>query len=184
MPEPRWLSSRINTACYDASMDEDREIARRVEAVAGALLARGKTLVTAESCTGGWVAKACTELPGSSRWFAGGVVTYSDELKQVLLGVAPETLASFGAVSESVVREMASGALARLGGDLSLAVSGIAGPDGGTADKPVGLVWFAWASRRGRTGAVVRAATETFPGSRADVRRAAVLRALAGLPQR
>jgi nicotinamide-nucleotide amidase len=165
-------------------MGEDREIAGRVEAVAGALMAKGRTLVTAESCTGGWVAKACTDLPGSSRWFAGGVVTYSNELKQALLGVAPETLARFGAVSEPVVREMAAGALARLGGDLSLAVSGVAGPDGGTPDKPVGLVWFAWARRRGRTGAVVLTASETFPGDRADVRRAAVLRALAGLPRR
>jgi nicotinamide-nucleotide amidase len=165
-------------------MNPDTAIADAVELAAGVLLARGLRLVTAESCTGGWLAKACTDLPGSSRWFLGGAVVYSNELKEALLGVSPATLARDGAVSEAVVREMAVGALARLGGELAIAVSGVAGPDGGTDAKPVGLVWFGWARRRGRSGAVVRAACETFPGNRADVRRAAVLRALAGLPRR
>ncbi len=103
--------------------------------LAESLLARGRRLVTAESCTGGWIAKACTDLPGSSRWFLGGAVTYSDELKVALLGVRRETLAAQGAVSEAVVREMAQGALERLGGEEAVAVSGVAGPDGGTADR-------------------------------------------------
>jgi nicotinamide-nucleotide amidase len=148
--------------------------------LAARLLARSRRLVTAESCTGGWIAKACTDFPGSSGWFLGGVVSYSDELKTALLGVRPETLASHGAVSEPVVREMAAGALARLGGDEAVAVSGIAGPEGGTPEKPVGTVWFAWARRTGQ-GVEVRAAGERFPGDRDAVRRAAVRRALAGL---
>ena len=108
--------------------------------VAGRLRATGRELVTAESCTGGWIAKACTDLPGSSRWFRGGAVVYGNELKTSLLGVRPDTLSRHGAVSEAVVREMAVGALERLGGDVAVAVSGIAGPDGGMPDKPVGTV--------------------------------------------
>ena len=156
------------------------EAARIIAEMAERLLAGSWRLVTAESCTGGWIAKACTDLPGSSRWFLGGVVTYSDALKTALLGVRPATLAAHGAVSEPVVREMAAGALERLGGELAVAVSGIAGPDGGTPDKPVGTVWFAWA-RRATAGAEIRAACERFAGDRDAVRRAAVLRALAGV---
>jgi nicotinamide-nucleotide amidase len=144
------------------------------------LLAGGRRLVTAESCTGGWIAKSCTDLPGSSRWFLGGAVTYSDELKVSQLGVRRETIAASGAVSEAVVREMARGALERLGGEEAVAVSGVAGPDGGTAEKPVGTVWFGWA-RRDAGGIEVRAAVEHFPGDREAVRQAAVRRAIAGL---
>ncbi len=144
------------------------------------LLAGGRRLVTAESCTGGWIAKACTDLPGSSRWFLGGAVTYSDELKMKLLGVRRETLALHGAVSEAVVREMAAGALERLGGEEAVAVSGVAGPDGGSAEKPVGTVWFGWA-RRGADGVELRTEIQHFPGPRDAVRRAAVERAVAGL---
>jgi nicotinamide-nucleotide amidase len=162
----------------DAVLDTDLEaLARRV---AGALLASGLQLVTAESCTGGWVAKVCTDLPGSSRWFRGGLVAYSNELKRGLLGVRPETLASEGAVSEAVVKEMAIGALERLGGDVAVAVSGIAGPDGGTPDKPVGTVWVAWAFRD-HAGSRVRADESRFGGDRDRIRRLAVRRALAGL---
>jgi nicotinamide-nucleotide amidase len=162
----------------DTVLDTDLEaLARRV---AGALLASGRQLVTAESCTGGWIAKVCTDLPGSSRWFRGGVVVYSNELKASLLGVRPETLESEGAVSEAVVRDMAIGALERLGGDLAVAVSGIAGPDGGTPDKPVGTVWVAWAVRD-RTGTRVRADQSRFGGDRDRIRRLAVHRALSGL---
>ncbi len=144
------------------------------------LLAGGRHLVTAESCTGGWIAKACTDLPGSSRWFLGGVVTYSDDLKVALLGVSRDTLVAHGAVSEAVAREMARGALERLGGDRAVAVTGIAGPDGGTAEKPVGTVWLGWARRE--AGAIeVRATLERFPGDRDAVRLAAVRRAIAGL---
>jgi nicotinamide-nucleotide amidase len=148
--------------------------------LAARLLAGRRRLVTAESCTGGWIAKACTDLPGSSRWFLGGAVTYSDDLKVSMLGVRSGTLAAHGAVSEAVVREMALGALERLGGEEAVAVSGVAGPDGGTGEKPVGTVWFAWA-RRTAGGIEVRATVERFPGDRDAVRRAAVRRALAGL---
>jgi nicotinamide-nucleotide amidase len=148
--------------------------------VAAGLLASGRQLVTAESCTGGWIAKTCTDLPGSSRWFRGGVVAYCNELKAALLGVSPETLAAEGAVSEAVVREMAVGALERLGGDVAVAVSGIAGPDGGVPGKPVGTVWLAWA-QRGDTGVRVRAVAVSLAGDRRQVRRRAVHRALAGL---
>jgi nicotinamide-nucleotide amidase len=159
------------------------ETERMIAELAERLLALGRHLVTAESCTGGWIAKACTDLPGSSRWFLGGAVTYSDELKVALLGVRRETLAAHGAVSEAVVREMAHGALERLGGDEAVAVSGIAGPDGGTVEKPVGTVWIGWA-RRGVEGVEIRTEMARFPGDRAAVRRAAVGRAIAGLVDR
>ena len=148
--------------------------------LAGRLLASGRRLVTAESCTGGWIAKVCTDLPGSSRWFLGGAVVYDNALKAGMLGVNPQTLAEAGAVSEAVVREMAAGALERLGGDVAVAVSGVAGPDGGTPDKPVGTVWFAW-SRRGPDGLTTSTALECFPGDRDAVRRQAVERALRGV---
>lgn len=148
--------------------------------VAQSLLASGRQLVTAESCTGGWIAKVCTDLPGSSRWFRGGVVAYCNELKVALLGVRPGTLASEGAVSEAVVSEMAVGALERLGGEVAIAVSGIAGPDGGLPGKPVGTVWLAWAERSD-TGIRVHAVAECFAGDRQQVRRMAVQRALAGM---
>jgi nicotinamide-nucleotide amidase len=165
--------------------------------VAAHLLTGGRQLVTAESCTGGWVAKACTDLPGSSRWYRGGAVVYADELKSALLGVRSRTLAEQGAVSEATVREMAAGALERLGGDVAVAVSGIAGPDGGSADKPVGTVWIAWAWKvsglqdvqdqgAGRAGtaaatARVTAARYQFDGDRDAVRRQAVVAALDGV---
>jgi nicotinamide-nucleotide amidase len=151
-----------------------------VAAVAAQLLQSRRQLVTAESCTGGWIAKACTDLPGSSAWYRGGVVTYSDDLKHVLLDVSRESLAKHGAVSEAVVREMAAGALGRLGGDVAVAVSGIAGPDGGTPAKPIGTVWFAWA-RRTPAGIEIHAVHEQIAGDREEVRRRAVERALAGV---
>ena len=148
--------------------------------VAERLQGAGRSLVVAESCTGGWVAKACTDLPGSSRWFLGGVVTYSDDLKLGLLGVSADTLRQQGAVSQAVVREMAVGALERLGGDISVAVSGIAGPDGGVPAKPVGTVWFAWAVRHADQ-LEVRTALERFDGDREAIRRQAVASALGGV---
>ena len=163
-------------------MDEqpEHDFARIIAEVAERLLGRSRQLVTAESCTGGWVAKACTDRAGSSQWFRGGVVAYTNELKVALLGVRPRTLEEHGAVSEAVVREMATGALQWLGGDVAVSVSGVAGPDGGSPDKPVGTVWFAWAER-GDTGIVVRAARHRFQGDRDQVRRAAVTAALEGL---
>jgi len=148
--------------------------------VAAKLLGNGQRLVTAESCTGGWIAKACTDRPGSSQWFRGGVVAYTNELKSSVLGVRPATLQRHGAVSDATVREMAAGALERLGGDVAVAVSGIAGPDGGTPDKPVGTVWLAWA-RRAPSGGGVRAACHHFAGDRDAVRRQAVVAALTGV---
>lgn len=148
--------------------------------VAQFLLASDRQLVTAESCTGGWIAKLCTDLPGSSRWFRGGAVAYSNDLKVAMLGVRPATLADEGAVSEAVVREMALGALERLGGDVAVAVSGIAGPDGGAPGKPVGTVWLAWAVRDA-SGPRVHAVEARFGGDRDRVRRLTVHRALAEL---
>jgi nicotinamide-nucleotide amidase len=134
-------------------------------------------LVTAESCTGGWIAKTLTDLPGSSAWFDAGVVTYSYEAKEALLGVNPRTLERYGAVSEEVALEMVSGALARFGAGVAVAVTGIAGPSGGTADKPVGTVWVGW-KRRGGYG---HAQLFHFPGDREAVRRQTVAAALNGL---
>ena len=109
--------------------------------------ARAK-LVTAESCTGGWAAQVVTSVAGSSAWFERGFVTYSNEAKRELLGVQEDTLRAHGAVSEETAREMAQGALSRGKGTVALAVTGVAGPGGGTPDKPVGMVCFAWASER------------------------------------
>jgi nicotinamide-nucleotide amidase len=134
-------------------------------------------LVTAESCSGGWVAKTLTDLPGSSAWFDTGVVTYSYEAKEALLGVNPRTLEHKGAVSEETVLEMVSGALARFGAGVAVAVTGIAGPSGGTQDKPVGTVWIGW-KRRGGYG---HAQLFHFPGDREAVRRQTVAAALIGL---
>ncbi len=159
---------------------QDPDLKDLAAGAAQGLLDSGRQLVTAESCTGGWIAKVCTDLPGSSRWFRGGAVAYSNELKMALLGVRPETLATEGAVSERVVREMALGALERLGGDVAVAVSGIAGPAGGAPGKPVGTVWLAWAVR-GTGGPRVHAVEALFGGDRDRVRRLAVHRALAGL---
>jgi nicotinamide-nucleotide amidase len=136
-------------------------------------------LATAESCTGGWVAQAVTSVAGSSKWFERGFVTYSNAAKHEVLGVSNKTLKKFGAVSEETAREMARGALARSRASVALAVTGIAGPGGGSAGKPVGTVCFAWAGRR----AGVRSETRRFRGGRAAVRRQSVVRALEGVMQ-
>lgn len=141
------------------------------------LQTRGLSVVTAESCTGGWVAKTITDIAGSSHWFEQGFVTYSNEAKQEMLAVRAETLACFGAVSEATVKEMARGALVRSRAGISVAVSGIAGPGGGSIDKPVGTVCFAWSLKTGREWSV----REYFPGDRNAVRRQSVERALQGL---
>jgi len=150
----------------------------RVQELAVALQAKGWMLATAESCTGGWIAKLCTDLPGSSAWFERGFVTYSNEAKQEMLGVQAATLAQYGAVSEPVVREMATGALAHSRAQVALSVSGIAGPGGGTDAKPVGTVCFGWAVQGG--DGVVETHTETchFDGDREAVRMQAVEYAL------
>lgn len=136
-----------------------------------------QSIVTAESCTSGWIAKTLTDAPGSSAWFDSGVAVYSYEAKQALLGVRPETLEHFGAVSRETVVEMVSGALIHSGATLAVAVTGIAGPSGGTSDKPVGTVWIAW-KRRGNYPV---AEVFHFDGDRDAVRRATVHSALQGL---
>jgi nicotinamide-nucleotide amidase len=138
--------------------------------VAQALKARRAIIVTAESCTGGWVAQELTAIAGSSAWFDRGFVTYSNEAKQEMLGVRAETLARHGAVSEETAREMVQGALAHSRGTVALAITGIAGPTGGTPAKPVGTVCFAWATKAG----VPRAETKRFSGDREAVRRLSV----------
>ncbi|WP_311567780.1 nicotinamide-nucleotide amidase [Photobacterium arenosum] len=135
---------------------------------------------TAESCTGGGVSAAITDIAGSSAWFDRAFITYSNEAKQEMLGVKPETLTQYGAVSEPVVQEMAKGALAHSLASISVAISGIAGPDGGTPDKPVGTVCFAWAD----TTDWLVAETCHFSGDRQAVRAQAVERALQGLLER
>jgi nicotinamide-nucleotide amidase len=138
---------------------------------------RRVVLVCAESCTGGGLAAAITRISGSSKWFERGFVTYSNEAKKEMLGVAQRTLRLHGAVSEPVAREMARGALARSPGDISVSVTGVAGPTGGSRSKPVGLVWLAWAVRDGP----VQSRAFRFKGGRAQVRRKSVAVALQGL---
>jgi len=142
-----------------------------------ALRTRSRTLAIAESCTGGWIAKIITDVPGSSGWFERGFVTYSNAAKTDLLGVRAATIAEHGAVSAEVVAEMAAGALERSPADLVIAVSGIAGPEGGTPDKPVGTVYLAWALRGGPVQTEIR----HFPGNRDAVRLEAVAAALQGV---
>ncbi|HCI13156.1 MAG: damage-inducible protein CinA [Gallionellales bacterium GWA2_60_142] len=145
--------------------------------IGGLLKSHGLMLATAESCTGGGVAQVITDVAGSSAWFERGFVTYSNLSKQQMLGVSEDTLQRHGAVSEAVVREMAAGALRHSGAQVALAVSGIAGPDGGTPDKPVGTVWFAWALRDGPVVSRMR----RLGGNRAEVRVKAVRIALQGV---
>lgn len=145
-----------------------------------ALRARGETVTCAESCSGGMISAALTDIAGSSGWFGYGFVTYSNQAKQQLLGVSGATLAQYGAVSEQTVREMAAGARRRAGADWAVAVSGIAGPGGGSPDKPVGTVWFGLAGPDDTAEAWV----SRFDGDRAGVRRATVLLALERLCQR
>ena len=160
-------------------MREFEDISALARRTGEVLAAAGRTLATAESCTGGWIAKSLTDVAGSSGWFGTGFVTYSNAAKRSVLGVRHETLERCGAVSEEVVREMAAGALAASGADLSVAVSGVAGPDGGTPEKPVGTVWFAWASAGEQP--VVHAESVRFDGDRETVRRRSVCHALGGV---
>jgi glyoxylase I family protein len=156
---------------------DDVELRLLAERVAEAMRSEGSVLVTAESCTGGWIAKCLTDLPGSSAWFGSGLVTYSNESKERLLGVDPRTLARVGAVSEETAREMVAGALTRFGAGAAVAVTGIAGPGGGSQDKPVGLVWIGWM----RSGEAARVRRHLFAGDREAIRRQSVAAALGGL---
>ncbi len=149
--------------------------------VGDALMAQHLTLACAESCTGGWVAKSLTDIAGSSRWFERGFVTYTNIAKQDMLDVPPELLARAGAVSEEVVRAMSKGCLQHSRAAISLAISGIAGPGGGTKDKPVGLVWFAWGKTIPADALKLVSARQIFSGDRDAVRRQAVACALQGV---
>ncbi|MBF4799035.1 nicotinamide-nucleotide amidase [Aeromonas hydrophila] len=158
-------------------MKLDAEIEHLAIELGRALGQRGWLAATAESCTGGGVATAITDIAGSSGWFDRGFVTYTNEAKQQMLGVSRESLERHGAVSESVVLEMARGALAHSSAAISVAISGIAGPGGATEGKPVGTVWFAWADRSGRHHSLLA----RFDGDRRQVRQQAVRQALSGL---
>lgn len=158
-------------------MPSDAVLLSLAERVGRRLLAARHRLATAESCTGGWICKAATDVPGSSDWFECGFVVYSNAAKMRDLGVSRETLQKHGAVSEPTVREMAAGALRVSGTQVAISVSGIAGPDGGTPDKPVGTVWFGLAVSRGH-GLELVAKVERFPGDRESVRRRSVEYAL------
>lgn len=149
-------------------------LARRVGLLLKGL---GLRLASAESCTGGWVAKVITDVAGSSQWFERGLVVYSNAAKMELLGVSADTLQTYGAVSREVAVAMARGAVARAPAEVGLAVTGVAGPDGGTPAKPVGLVWLAWY----RIGTAPVTFEGHFQGAREDIRREAVVTALRGL---
>ncbi len=158
-------------------MVHDPELYELSARVGQKLRAAERRVVTAESCTAGWVAKALTDVPGSSQWFECGYVTYSDAAKRRDLGVAERTIGSFGAVSEQTVREMAEGALRISGANVAISVSGIAGPDGGSAAKPIGTVWFCAAARSAAAIDII-AEGKHFDGDRDTVRGEAVRHAL------
>lgn len=160
--------------------NSDEDLARLAASVGRRLLGGRRRLVTAESCTGGWIAKALTDVAGSSQWFTEGFVTYGNESKVSRLGVPRSVLRKHGAVSEAAARAMAAGALKRTAVNLAVAVTGIAGPDGGVPGKPVGTVWLAWAVRRGRR-IHVAVQLKHFRGDREAVRRKTVCAALHGL---
>lgn len=159
------------------AVPSDESLHAQATRLAELLQQRGLMLITAESCTGGWIAKTLTDIAGSSAWFEGGVVAYSYEAKEALLGVNPHTLERTGAVSQETVVEMVSGALARYGATVAVAVTGIAGPSGGLPGKPVGTVWIGWKRR----GGYAHAETFHFEGDREAVRRQTVAAALTGI---
>jgi len=164
-------------------MADHESIQKLAAALVEELATLGKAVATAESCTGGWVAKAITDIPGASAVFHYGIVSYSNGAKEQILGVQIETLEEHGSVSELVVEEMASGALNLSGADFGVAVSGVAGPDGGSDEKPVGTVWFAWAIR---DGGKIKTDTscQHFDGDRDLVRELTVVYALQGILDR
>jgi nicotinamide-nucleotide amidase len=160
----------------------DLQLSRLAARVGKHLVQTGRFAATAESCTGGWIAKALTDIAGSSQWFLEGFVTYSNEAKMRSLGVRPAVLEAHGAVSEAVAHAMVAGVLERSGADVAVAVTGIAGPGGAVPGKPVGTVWLAWAVTHG--GVHVVTESKHFRGDREAVRRKTVRAALVGLLQR
>lgn len=158
----------------------ESDLKQIAQQVSTALLTHNQLLATVESCTGGWVAKLLTDLAGSSAILECGFVTYSNGAKQRMVGVKPETLQQFGAVSEQTAAEMASGALLNSEASVSVSITGVAGPGGGTDSKPVGMVCFGWANRQG----LVETETCHFEGGRDDVRKQSVVHALQGVVSR
>ncbi len=155
----------------------ESELFELAEQVGLILKVRGKKIATAESCTGGWVAQAITEVPGSSVWFDRGFVTYSNAAKVQMLAVNPQTLEQYGAVSAETAMEMAVGALTHSDADVAVAVTGIAGPDGGTPEKPIGTVFIAWAHKKQEAKVVKK----QFTGNRQQIRAQTVKSALEGM---
>ena len=164
-------------------MADHESIQKLADALVKELTEAGKAVATAESCTGGWIAKAITDIAGSSAVFGYGVVSYANGAKESLIGVQNKTLEEHGSVSAEVVTEMAQGTLGLSGADIAVAVSGVAGPAGGSKEKPVGTVWFAWAVRDGAK-AVVDTQCEHFKGDRELIREASVAYALQGVRER
>ncbi len=155
----------------------ESELFELAEQLGRLLKTGGKTITTAESCTGGWIAQTITDVPGSSAWFDRGFVTYSNTAKVQMLSVSPQTLQDYGAVSAETATEMAAGALAHSDADVAVAVTGIAGPDGGTPDKPVGTVFIAWADKNGET----KALRKQLSGNRRLIREQTVRSAIEGV---
>ncbi len=162
---------------YAGMTNYEFNMSETIKNISQLLIAKNWQLVTAESCTGGLVAKYLTDQAGSSQWFERGLITYSNAAKQELLGVSLRSLEKYGAVSEEVACEMALGALKHSRAQVSLAITGIAGPDGGSLDKPVGTVWFAFATKESE----VISKMQHFPGDRQSIREQAALFALQGL---
>jgi nicotinamide-nucleotide amidase len=158
-------------------MPSEEELRNLAEQLGECLTAKGIKMASAESCTGGWLAKVITDIPGSSAWFTASVVSYSNDAKQSLLGVSADTLSEFGAVSGETVLEMTEGLFSYTDANVAVSISGIAGPDGGSEDKPVGLVWLSW----GKRGKAVFANSFHFEGGREDVRSQSVKQAILSL---
>lgn len=155
----------------------DNELFELAERLGQSLKAKGHKIATAESCTGGWIAQAITEIPGSSAWFDRGFVTYSNNAKVQMLGVSPQTLAEHGAVSTEIAQQMAMGALANSEADWAIAVTGIAGPDGGSEEKPVGTVYVAWQNKTGFS----KVERLSLSGNRLQIRRQTITKAMEGI---
>ena len=155
----------------------ENELFKLAEGLGQSLKVNGYKITTAESCTGGWIAQAITEIPGSSAWFDRGFVTYSNNAKVQMIGVNPQTLAQYGAVSAEVAQQMAAGALANSESDWAIAVTGIAGPDGGSEEKPVGTVYVAWQSKIGFS----KVERLQLSGNRHQIRRQTVILAMEGM---
>lgn len=164
-------------------MAEIESIGTLSEALVSELIESGRSVSVAESCTGGWIAKALTDIAGSSQCFGYGIVSYSNDAKESMLGVNPASLNQHGAVSDEVVREMAAGVLNLSGADYAVAVSGIAGPDGGTEEKPVGTVWFGWAVRN-QEKTSIDTQKHIIKGDREAVRTRTVIIAMQGIRER